>query len=407
MRLLWIALAVVEGAIFVGVLSALFWVKLRVVSLALDMIGLVLPKKAGPKPSFPLDSTDALAKYVREEVASFGIVGGVAVARIRPGEPILSYGHGSANRERGVSVTADTPFGLGSVSKTVVAVALMQAVEDGHLTLETEINDLLSFEIKNPHNQATSMTLRHLATHTSSIQDHTWTYLTKGYFQGDAPISLEDFLKSYLLPNGDLYSAGRCYLEAKPGEEASYSNVATALAAYVISLAVGQPFEAYTRKRIFEPLGMQNTGWFLSEFAEPNTIAMLYNQIGRPYAYLGLATWPDGQLRSSANDLSRFLSAIINGGELDGVRILTEDSVQEMLRVQFPKLEVDDEKQGIFWGHHEQGWIGHNGGDPGVFSLMFFDPSTKHGGVVLMNSMNQKTVGTGVALLGHLLGTEK
>ncbi|MEM8856704.1 MAG: serine hydrolase domain-containing protein [Chloroflexota bacterium] len=404
MGFVWIALAVLAGLIFAVLVSASFWVKPRIVSIALDAAGMVFPKRSRPDPIYSLDSTHAFEKYVREEVASSGIVGGVAVARIRPNEPIWSYGHGHANYESRLAITADTPFGLGSVSKTFVAVTLMQATEDGYLTLDTEINDLLPFEIKNPHNQATSITMRHLATHTSSIQDHTWTYLTKGYFRGDSPISLEDFLKSYLLPDGELFSAGRCYLEAMPGEEVSYSNIATALTAYVISLAVEQPFEVYTRERIFEPLGMQNTGWFLSEFVDPNVIAMPYNRIGQPYGYLGLATWPDGQLRSSVNDVSRFLAAIINEGELDGKRLMAKDSLQEMLRVQFPDMEPeDDEEQAIFWAQNEKGWIGHNGDDPGVFTLMFFDPETKHGGVVLMNSMNRKTIGTGVAILKKLI----
>ena len=102
-----------------------------------------------------------------------------------------------------------------------------------------------------------------------------------------------------------------------PGTEYHYSNIASGLAAYVIEVATGQPFQEFTKERIFEPLQMKDTFWFLSDQSDQTTIAMPYNRFNRPYGYLGINSWPDGQLRSSVNDLARYLAAITNEGEFD------------------------------------------------------------------------------------------
>jgi CubicO group peptidase (beta-lactamase class C family) len=139
---------------------------------------------------------------------------------------------------------------------------------------------------------------------------------------------------------------------------------------------------------------MKNTGWRLSDFATTENIAVPYafeNGKYKPYPFYGYPTWPDGGLRSSVADLARLLAAVMNGGELDGVRILNKSAVDEMLRSQIPanQLPTGQSGQGIFWAivpvEKYGEFIGHTGGDPGVNTFMFFQPATNVGIIGLIN----------------------
>ncbi len=393
---------VVFGGLLILVLlaigSGLFALKPRPLAYLLDLSD--LPFTAGRKREPVSDlPTAELASFVQSELERQTAPGG-AVALLRPNIAPWVMTYGLRDVTQGLPVTADTPFALGSVSKTFIAVALMQAVEAGHLALDTQINTVLPFAVTNPQvDPALPITVWHLATHTSGIQDHTWTYATKCYQPQDAPNQLGSFLKDYLSPDGAYYSPKQNFLEAQPGAVIEYSNVASALLAYVIECAVQMSFAAYTQREIFEPLQMSNTAWFVSEFSDPSQVAMRYSRLQRPYGHLGSLTWPDGFLHSSITDLSRFLTAIMNKGELDGVRILSEASVETMLRPQLPDIPQDDgEAQALIWSM-ENGLIGHNGGDPGVFTLMYIDPETDRGAIVLLNSMT----GTSIRAAGNIL----
>ncbi len=105
-----------------------------------------------------------------------------------------------------------------------------------------------------------------------------------------------------------------------------------------------------------------------------------------------LATFSDGALYSSVDDLSRYLAAIVGGeGSIDGATVLTAASAQALIAP--AELEVDDgfvDGQGIFWEHY-LGLIGHTGGDPGVATAIGYDPETEVGYVVLLNSTGPGT----------------
>ena len=339
---------------------------------------------------------------MEQQVAHLAIPG-AAVAIVADGKVAWRKSCGWANIAEQVPVSNDTPFGLGSISKTFIAVALMQAIEDGYLTLDTKINDVLPFAVHNPLVDGDAITMRHLVTHTSGIKDNIWTYNFMSYRTGDPQTELGQFLKDYLVPGGTRYKKRGNFIKAQPGIEYEYSNIASGLAAYVIEVATNQPFEKYTHQRIFEPLKMQNTAWFLKDFQAKTAVAMPYNRLGRPYGYLGIASWPDGQLRSSIIDLGRYLAAIMNDGELEGTRILSRESVRVLLSEPLPTLENEEgEAQFVFWGV-EKKLIGHNGGDPGVFTLMYFDSEIHQGGIVLTNTLTRNSTRGSMIILQQLL----
>ncbi|NDJ77542.1 MAG: beta-lactamase family protein, partial [Chloroflexi bacterium] len=336
--------------------------------------------------ALPLDeitSFDDLDLVATTLLAETGIPG-MAMAVVTPDGVAWSAGYGFANIEDGIPVTADTPFQLASVSKTMTGTSLMVAVESGALSLDDNINDLLPFAVDNPNVEGEVILVRHLVTHTSSVVDN-WPVYDSMYGPGDPTIPLGDFLDGYLVPGGEWYDGAVNYADWMPGEVSDYSNVGAALAGYLVEATTGVPLNEYARATIFEPLGMTNTGWFLAEFDDTSLIAMPYDEDNEAYGYYGFVTWPDGLLRSSANDMGRFLAMVMNGGELDGVRILEQATVDQMLSPQLPDVTGEF---GVFWtlGEAGPGTIGHSGGDPGVSTFVYFQPEWGVGVVLLFNS---------------------
>jgi CubicO group peptidase (beta-lactamase class C family) len=327
----------------------------------------------------------AIDELIEQKMADAHIPG-LAAAVVMDGEVIWSEGYGYAHIAQQREVTPDTPFMLASTSKTVTAVALMQRVEDGAVGLEDDINDHLPFVVDNPRVEGETLLVRHIATHTSGIRDN-WNNMPYNY-GGDSQIALGDFVEGYLVPGGQWYHETQNFNAWQPGTQYDYGNVATALAGFLVESAGGTPFDDQCDAGIFQPLGMTNTGWHLADF-ELNDVAMPYEWFDGSfvaYGHYGYPDYPDGQLRASAADMGRFLAAISAGGELGGERILEQATVEQMLSPQVPDV---DPTQFIYWyGTTLAGRnvVGHNGGDDGVATDLYFAPDTGIGVILLMNT---------------------
>jgi CubicO group peptidase (beta-lactamase class C family) len=336
-----------------------------------------------------------LERFVRRQMRE-AITPGIAVAIVRGDEVAWSFGAGWADIENGVRVTPDTVFMLASVSKTVTCAGVMTLVEEGLLDLDADVGDYLPFEVRIPAAPNARVTTRMLLTHTSAIRDR-WSVWGRPnsnptlYFHGDSPIALGDFLRSYLVPGGTEYREGANFYEWRPGSRYAYGNIAVALAGYVAEVVAGQDFDELCKRRILEPLGMDQSGFRLADITTSN-LAMPYRldeETGTfdPYFQYGYPDYPDGALRTSAAHLARWLAAFMSFGELDGVRVLERSTVRETRRDQIP--DIAWWHQGLIWyGASPNGYfrMGHTGGDFGVSARMFFRPDTRVGVVSLTNS---------------------
>lgn len=343
----------------------------------------------------PVERADPMDQAIESQMAKAKIVG-VGAAIIVDKRVAWTKGYGFADKEHGRPFTADTVMNIGSISKTITGAALMHAVQEGKLSLDQDINGLLPFKVVNPYFPDQAITLRQLATHTSSITDRGSAYAKAYHFGRDSPQPLGDFLAGYFAANGKDYSRDN-FLDAKPGTHREYSNIAAALAGHIVEIAVGERLDAYTRRIFFGPLGMRNTGWFLSDI-EPTNHSTLYIAQGLPVPIqlYGLTTYPDGGLRTSVADLSRFFVALLNEGDYQGTRILDKASVAEMLRFQYDATNKPDNvnlggedsvNSGIFWASkYDVTRIGHNGADPGIVTMMLSNLAKDVGVVVFFNT---------------------
>ena len=350
----------------------------------------VVPTPAQPSTT---GAHHALDRFIVERMDKAGITG-LGAAIIVDKRVAWMKGYGFADRERAVPYTPDSVMNIGSISKTFTGVALMRAVEDGKLSLDEDINGYLPFRVINPYHPAEAITLRQLATHTSGITDRLSVYKDTYHYGGAAPEPLGEFLENYLVPGGTQYSKDN-FLNVKPGTHRDYSNIAAGLAGYIVEVAVGEKLHTYARKRIFSPLGMNDTAWLLSE-VEPARHAKLYvvqNGLTIPIPLYEGTTYPDGGVRTSVSDLSKFFIALLNDGAYEETRILAKWSVDEMLRFQYTasnkpgNVILEEKNSGLFWStKFDVTRIGHGGSDPGLKTEMLSNLSKDIGVILFTNT---------------------
>ena len=327
-------------------------------------------------------SDPELINYIKSEIES-GKVPGIGLSIIIEGKTLLSKGFGYADIQNRIPFTDSTVMNIASISKTFIGVSMMNAVERGLLNLDDDINKHLSFKVKNPHRPNKKIMVRHLLGHRSSIIDEQEVYFAQSYhYGGDAPTNLGDFLKNYLSKGGSNYSK-KNFLDKDPGEEHSYSNIGSGLAAHILESITGKTFNLITRDLIFKPLNMKKTTWFLSEMRDPSHHAKLYKKDKHETNFsevelYGLITYPDGGLRTTIKDLTKYLSYIMYDKPVLDQPIINKKSKKNMFTPDF------DQDYAKFWDTKDH--IGHGGGDPGVATSMYFDPVNEIGVILLTNT---------------------
>ena len=340
----------------------------------------------------PSTTTHTIDSFIVQRMDEAGVMG-LGAAILIDKKVVWMKGYGFADKERAVPFTPDTIMNIGSISKTFTGVAMMRAIQEGKLSLDVDINTYLPFKVINPHHPNEKVTLRHLATHTSGITDR-WSVYKDTYHYGGTPEPLRDFLKSYFVAGGRYYSKDN-FLNVKPGTHREYSNIAAGLAGYIVEVAVGKKLNVYTKDHIFTPLRMNNTGWFLSEI-DPAKHAKLYvaqKGFTIPIPQYELTTYPDGGVRTSVSDLSKFFIALLNDGVYEGTRILDKRSVEEMLRFQYTdsnkpvNVSLQEVNSGLFWRtKFNVTRIGHGGSDPGLQTEMLSNLSRDVGVILFTNT---------------------
>jgi CubicO group peptidase (beta-lactamase class C family) len=342
----------------------------------------------------PMDS------FINQKMDASGIVGLGAAVFVNK-ELVWIKGFGYADKDKQIPFTPNTVMSIASISKTFTGALLMKAVEDGLVSLDEDINTYLPFKIVNPYFPNEKITLRQLATHTSSLADDYDVY-DKTYRYGDEiPEDLGSFLKNYYMPNGKHYSK-KNFLNNKPGTYRDYSNIATGLVGYIIETKTGKSLSQYGKNKIFNPLEMNSTGWSLSDINLANHSIQYEKEKDsiKIIPFYSLTTYPDGGVRTSVSDLSKFFIALLNEGKYNETRILKQETAKEMLEFQFTEtnkpeninLKEPNKNSGIFWAtKRDVTLIGHGGSDFGVSTDMFCDLKKEVGVIVFSNTGEAST----------------
>jgi CubicO group peptidase (beta-lactamase class C family) len=330
---------------------------------------------------------DPLDTFITNRMAANNIPGlSAALIKNNKVDWIKSYGFAEIDSQK---VVNSTLFMLADAAIPVTAAAVLQLAQEGKVDLDADINDYLPFEVRNPTYPSNAISLRMLLSHSSSIKDKN-QILNMLYGNGAAPMSLENFIRSYLSAGGNLYNPTNFNTD-KPGKIYGFSKVGIALAGYVVESITGIEFNQYCLTHIFAELGVFDTSWYLADLNFEKVAFPYTNNTPTPmlkvqhYEY---PFYPWGQLRTSIEHLSRFWLAMSTNGTYKARVLLDSTHYATMKTVPFPLANLDQALGWRYKSFNGRTVLGQNGSDVGVSSRMWFDTASNTGVVILANTDN-------------------
>lgn len=331
-----------------------------------------------PKPTLSAERLAILDRNMQGWVDKEWIAGGVGLI-MRDGKPVFHKAYGYASKERKVPMLTDNIFRIASQTKAITSVAVMILYEEGHFMLDEPVSKFIPAfakpKVLDKFNEKDSsyttipakreITIRDLLTHTSGIgyaqigsKEANAIYAKNGVVGGIGVkgISLADNINR-LAPLPIFH---------QPGEKWTYG-LNTDVLGYLVEVVSGMTLDQFFRKRIFEPLGMKDTYFYLpkekqnrlvslythtkGQLKEADVITQINGTFYRDFPNMDLQMFSGGGgLSSTIMDYAIFLQMMLNGGEYNGKRILSRNTVRMMTQNQIGDLTNGVNKFGLGFG---------------------------------------------------------
>ena len=339
---------------------------------------LALRAQQTPEPP-PPPTLDAFQKAVQAELDKHHAAG-AGVALISRGELLWCGGFGSADLASRKSITCDTEFRVGSISKSFVALALLKLQEQGKINLEARLHDVApEIPMQNAWESTHPVRIVNLLEHTAGFDDMEAAEVYNARDPYDFPL-LEVFKR---FPEPQI-------VRWPPDTRSSYSNPGFGIAGYLIEKISGQPFDQYIHDNFLQPLGMTNAD-FRFTAANKALLASGYDGASRnPVGYPNIYLRPAGDLKSSPGELAKLVQFLLRRGMAGQTRLLAPESI---LRMETPKT-TSAAQRGLRLGYALANYTevaggvvthGHDGGIDGFISSYRYMPEQNWGYVVLLN----------------------
>jgi len=356
--------------------------------------------------------------YIEAQMQRLNIPG-VSLAIVKGDQIVHLRGLGRA-RPGGEAPTPQTSFFIGSLTKSVTALAVMQLVEAGKIELDAPVQRYLPwFRVAGTQASArtpalapersagASVTVRHLLNQTSGL-----TTLS-------GEIQMVDFDDSPGATERQARALSTLELSRPVGSAFEYSNANYNLLGLIIEAASGESYAEYVQKHIFTPLDMRHST-ASPAVAKENGLAAANLAVGHQYWFakpfaaphmpIPLGSLPSGQLISSAEDMARYMMALLNEGRYGDVRILSGAGIAELHRgvADLYAMGRPLGQYGMGWFVHKIGQtklVWHSGTTPDFAAYMALLPEQKKGVVLLFNASHHwmnpvlSNFGGGVAAL--------
>jgi CubicO group peptidase (beta-lactamase class C family) len=335
----------------------------------------------------PTNASDfaAIDRYVKKEMEATRLPG-VALGIVKENEIVHLRAFGEADPS-GRAVTPQTPFLIASVTKSFTALAIMQLVEADKVELDAPVQRYLPwFRVADPE-ASSRITVHQLLNHTSGLPS-----LTEGEYERIAGPPTEDDLENLVR------SLRTTRLTALPGEVFQYSNVGYATLAMIVQTVSGESYGKYLQQNIYDPLRMRQSFVSQSE-ARRHGLATGYRYwFGVPVPYewsYSHAELGAGFTISSAEDLTHYLIAQLDGGSYRGAQILSPEGIAEMHK---PAVRTT-QQGGPLSESYAMGWfvrdfdgvttVEHSGVAPNFHADLVLVPENEWGVVLLANGRNE------------------
>ena len=310
---------------------------------ATHLVAQSLPFRSPAETGMDASQLRRIEQEVGEAMDAKELAGAVTLV-LHHGNIVHLEAHGWQNLEGHIPMQADTVFRIYSMTKPIIATAVMMLVEAGHLDLDLpvasylpELKGLMVFDKRGNRPPQRPPTLRDLLRHTAGM--------TYGYF-GNTPVD-EQYRQARILDRDQdsktfLNKVAGLPLLYDPGEKWVYS-IAVDVQGVLVEAVSGLRLDAFLKKHLFQPLGMKDTGFEVPR-EKAHRLACYYGsdlelrESAEDSPYLKRPTFLSGGggLVSTAMDYAHFVQMLINGGTLFGQRLLKTESVEAMTRNQLP-----------------------------------------------------------------------
>ena len=381
----------------------------KAISFLLAIIGSALFGRKSPKPPQSVGNIDELEAYLNKLV-EFGSPPALSLAVTKNGGIVYNKAFGVADGPNKVAATPKTVYQWMSMSKMATAVAIFQLHERGALNIDDEVSTHLPFfKVEYPSEGSEKITIRHVLNHSSGLANPLGM-LGLIHMEGEPYPDQRELAQQLLADNSKLVF--------EPGTQATYTNLGYLVLGAIVEAVAGRPHKDYVVENIFRPLGMDLTDYVYGEKmlqhaavgTQPNAFilnVMMALAIDDLDALIretvGGRIWlnrshPDflgavGVI-GPASDTARFVTAFLNGGELDSARILSPESVAMMSHE--GQVVAKGGAENLYKGlTHGLGWLiwpdgerlrmMHSGDGPGFSNTMHLYPEERLGIIVQGN----------------------
>ena len=317
-----------------------------------------------------------------EKVMKDWHVPGLAVAIVKDGRMVFAKGFGYRDVKKGLNVTPDTLFAIGSNSKSFTTTALAILAGEGKLDWDKSVRDYLpDFRLHDAYATA-NLRPRDLVTHQSGLPRHDLVWY-------GSPLSRKEIFDRlrYLEPSRPLHARYQ------------YNNLMFMTAGVLIERISGSTWEDFVRRRILEPIGMKTSNFSVIDSQKTPDFSLPYqeeNGIVKEIPFRNIdAIGPAGSINSSVNEMTRWLLLQLGKGKFEGRQVIPEKNLADVHTPQIVAggdLKYDES----FYSSYAMGWavtsyrghptLSHSGGIDGFTSAMRFLPKDQLAVVVLTNS---------------------
>ena len=300
---------------------------------------------------------------------------GISLVILKDDQIIYLKGLGYKDFEKKIAVTPDTQFAIGSATKAFTALSVLMSADEGKLSLDDSPKKALPyFKMYDPETDK-NITIRDLLSHSSGLNRTDLAMVTGKLNRAEL-----------------IQVAAQAKPTAKLREKFQYQNIMFTAAGEIVANVQKTPWEKFVPERIFKPLGMNNSTMSLKDMekAKDYSYGYTYNfdtkeTEKQPFRDIAEVA-PAGSINSSARDMAEWLRFVMNGGTVQGKRLVSENGYQEWLK---PQMKIAGTSAYGF-GWFLQKWnnldvVQHGGNIDGFNSLVAMIPEKKLGFVMLTN----------------------
>jgi len=341
-----------------------------------------------------------ISQWIEENVPVYmreGKLPGYSIAVVKDGETIYSQGFGTRNREKGLPATPDTLYGIGSITKSFVAIGIMQLVEKDKISLDDPVEKHAPFKVGLKEDP---IRIHHLLTHSlglpSVASSSVALYRGVGLDTGIPFGGVNDF---YRLVNG-----AKNELVARPGLRFFYHNAAWRMLGHILQKKMDMPFHEYIKKNILNPLEMERSTLNSKDFeADSNRIVPYWK---KPNGSVEPSKWPypnpgdnpefsfiaaAGGIASSVNEMVKYINMQLNMGEHPDGKLASKESFEKIQTLHIRRADGYYGKTGYGYGLNiTPDFLGHK--------------MISHGGSILVSTAYMAMVpdlNAGVIMMGN------